>query len=1115
MKCRTCEEVLRPGQRFCESCGTQVDKACPTCNAPAAPDARFCGTCGASFSDGADAADAAKPAARRGEAPTSSDGERRQLTVLFADVVGSTALAGKLDPEALRDVLRVYQGICNDCITRYGGNVNQYIGDGVVAFFGYPSAHDNDAERAILAGIAITAGMRKLDLSQKSQGGAGIEARVGIHTGLVVVGAMSAGGANIDHAIGETPNIASRIQAEASPNSVCISAATLRLVGERFHVRALGARPLKGVATDTEVYSVVGAIESKSELHGSHQGAPLVGREMELRHLLERWDLAQRGRGQAVLLSGEGGIGKSRLLTALRERAFAGGSAWRNIHCSPFYQNSALHPIIDLIDRAIDAEGAAPGSDRAAVLARILSASGIGDGTTHALIGSLMGLGDGHTQALSDLAPAQRKRRTLDALIAWLHADAKKYPLVVVVEDLHWVDASTRELLGMLLERIVEVPMLVVLTFRPEFVPTWAMHGQISMIALTKLLPEQVVTVARGITGGKALPARIIDEIVRRTDGVPLFVEELTKAILASGLVVERDGELAFSSGQSSQLEVPATLRDSLTARLDRLGAAKAVAQLASVLGRAFEYPVLQSVCDLPGAELEEQLAALNRADIIQQSGVPPQSHYVFKHALIQEAAYDTLLKSVRQRHHQRIAQAYVERFSDVAQSRPELVAHHYSRGLMPAAAVPFWQKAGELAVARSGYEEAIAHLSEALEQIQLVPDSQARAATELGLRVTIGPALIAGKGMGAADTGANYSRACELAETLGDTKERFAALWGDWLYKNGTGHLIEAARRSEDLVMLSRKLGDDGYALQAHHSRWTNFFFLGDVTVARADSLQGIELYDRARHRHHKHLYGGHDPGVCAYNFGANAAWATGHTTEALRLAGDSIALAKELDHSLSLATAYLFSLQVMHYVGDHATALIRAEELISLCEKHRLPQWIGPGQVLSGVSQTAQGSTELGLKLIDDGLKAHRAKGHVGISLMLLALAADAHFKIGNHARALDLLSEAIDVSEKSRVGWYRQEVLRLQAEIMLQSGQIAADDAIARVEHAAWLAKGQGSVALEWRAEMALARLLEQHGQSERARERLRAVCGSSTDGLDSQELVEAKSLLASLG
>ena len=746
-----------------------------------------------------------------------------------------------------------------------------------------------------------------------------------------------------------------------------------------------------------------------------------------------------------------------------------------------------------------------------------MSDAGIGDDTTYALIGSLLGLGDEHIQTLSDLAPAQRKRRTLDALIAWLHADAQRHPLVVVVEDLHWVDASTRELLGMLLERIAELPVLVVLTFRPEFVPTWAMHGQISMIALTRLSPEQVVSVTRGITGGKALPSRIIDEIVRRTDGVPLFVEELTKAILTSGLVVERDGELEFANGQTAQLEVPSTLRDSLTARLDRLGAAKAVAQLASVLGREFDYPVLQSVCDIPEAELEEQLAALNQADIIQQSGIPPRSHYVFKHALIQEAAYDTLLKSARQQHHQRVAHSYVAHFPDVAQSRPELVAHHYSRAMMPDAAVPFWQQAGELAVARSGYEEAIAHLREALEQIQLVPDSKTRAATELALRVTIGPALIAGKGMGAEDTGTNYARACELAETLGETTERFAAMWGDWLYKsqNAKGQLIEASRRSEDLVMLSRKLGDDGYVLQAHHSRWTNFFFLGDVSIARADTLEGIRLYDRGRHRHHKHLYGGHDPGVCAYNFGANAAWATGHTAEALRLAQSGVSLAQELEHVFSLSTAYLFSLQVLHYVRDHVAAQARAEQLIAVAEKHRFPQWMGSGLVLSGVSRTAQGSTELGLKLVDDGLKAQRATGHVGISLMLLALAAEAHLQVGNNGRALELLSEAIEVSEKTRVGWYRPEVVRLQAEVMLQSKQIAIDDAIARVEHAAWLAKQHGAVALEWRAVTALARLLEQNGQPEKARERLRSICGASAAGLDSAELDEAKSLLAALG
>jgi class 3 adenylate cyclase/predicted ATPase len=1114
MKCRKCGVEAKQGQRFCESCGAQFEKPCPICGAPALPDARFCGMCGGPFPDVPDAPVPSKDEPGHGRGNRSDDGERRHLTVLFADVVGSTALAGLLDPEALRDVLRAYQGICNDCVTRYGGSINQYIGDGVVTFFGYPNAHDNDAERAVLAALAIIDGVRDLDRARRARGETAIEARVGIHTGLVVVGAMDAGGGAIDHAIGETPNLAARIQAEAPPNGICISAATLGLVRDRFHVRALGARRLKGVVADTEIYSVLGAIGSKAERPQARQAAPLVGREIELRHLLERWGMAQCGQGQAVLISGEGGIGKSRLLGAVRERASADGHAWRSIHCSPFYQNSALHPIIDLIERAIDAQGATPQPDRGTALRQVLGEAGIGDDMTYALIGSLLGLGNECKEALSDLAPAQRKRRTLDALIAWLHADAQKHPLVVVVEDLHWVDASTRELLGMLLERIAELPVLVVLTFRPEFVPTWAMHGQISMIALNRLSPEQATSVILGITACKRLPPRIVDEIVRRCDGVPLFVEEMTKAIVASGMVVERDGALQFASEQMTQLEVPATLRDSLTARLDRLGPAKAVAQLASVLGREFGYPLLQSVCEIPEAELEDQLAALNHADIIQQSGVPPRSHYVFKHALIQEAAYDSLLKSARQQYHQRVAHSYVTRFPDVAQSRPELVAYHYGRAMMPEAAVAFWQQAGELAVARSGYEEAIAHLGQALEQIQLLPDSKARASTELGLRLTIGPALIAVKGMGGAEVGSNYTRACELGETLGDTTERFAAMWGDWINKSTAGRLFEASRRSEDLVLLSRKLGDDGFVLQAHHSRWTNFFFLGDVSIARADTLEGIRRYDRNRHRNHKHLYGGHDPGVCAYNFGSNAAWATGHTSEALELAQSGLSLAQELEHALSLATAYLFSLQVLHYVGDHIAAQPRAELLIAIAEKHRFPQWMGSGLVLSGVSRAAQGGTELGLKLIDDGLKAQRATGHVGISLMLFALAAESHLQVGNDARALELLSEAVEIAEKSRVGWYRPEVLRLQAEILLQSRQITFDDAIARIEHAAWLAKGQGAVALQWRAVNALAQLLEQRGKTDKAREHLASICGTSAEGLDSSELDTAKRLLQAL-
>ena len=418
-----------------------------------------------------------------GDVPSlgASDGERRQLTVMFADVVGATMLSGRLDPEALRELLRAYQQVCVECTERYGGHIHQYAGDGVLAYFGYPTAHDNDAERAVLAGLDIVEGTQRLAAELRQRGDEAIAVRVGIHTGMVVVGEMGAGNMREVHAIGETPNVAARIQGEAAADSVCISAATARLLGPRFPTRSMGVRPLKGVAKEIDLFAVDVAFAAAGP-EAKRLAAALVGREKELLHLQERWALARSGQGQAVLISGEGGIGKSRLLAAFRESAGADGPAWRNAFCSPFFQNSALHPMIDLIERAVLRESGDAPAERSAALSRALEAVGLGDETTFALLASLLGVAGANEASLQGLAPDQRKRRTLDALIAWFGADAQQTPLVILVEDLHWIDASTRDLLGTLLERIAHMPIMVVLTFRPEFVPAWALHGQVSTL---------------------------------------------------------------------------------------------------------------------------------------------------------------------------------------------------------------------------------------------------------------------------------------------------------------------------------------------------------------------------------------------------------------------------------------------------------------------------------------------------------------------------------------------------------------------------------------------------------------------------------------------------------
>ena len=613
--------------------------------------------------------------------PAPPEAERRQLTVLFCDLVDSTVLASQLDPEELREVVRAYQDTCAKVIARFDGHIAQYLGDGLLVYFGYPQAHEDDAQRAVRAGLGMVEGLETLNSRLGQKQGIRLAVRIGIHTGLVVVGAMGGGGRQEQLALGDTPNIAARLQGLAAPDTVLISAATQRLVQGYFICHALGSQTLKGVATPLQISQVMRAttVQQRFEVTAARGLTPLVGREPEVGLLRDRWAQVQAGRGHIVVLSGEAGIGKSRLVQVVKDEMLGATAMRIEYHCSPYHQHSALYPVITHLERALAWSQDETPDDRLRKLEDALRPSPLPLAESVPLFAALLSVSLPESYTPLTLTPQRQRHKTLEALLTWLLALTEQQPVLFVVEDLHWIDPSTLEFLTLLVEQGPTARLLTLLTCRPEFPVPWGLHTHLTPIALQRLPQAQVEAMIARVTEGKGLPLEVITHMVVKTDGVPLFVEELTKTVLESGLVRETRGRYELT-GPLPPLAIPATLHDSLMARLDRLATVKAVAQLGAVLGRTFSYEVLQTVTPLAEVALQQALARLVDAELLYQHGIPPQATYTFKHALIQDAAYQSLLKSTRQQFHQRIAQALETRFPTLVETQPELLPNTIPR---------------------------------------------------------------------------------------------------------------------------------------------------------------------------------------------------------------------------------------------------------------------------------------------------------------------------------------------------------------------------------------------------------------------------------------------------
>jgi predicted ATPase/class 3 adenylate cyclase len=923
--------------------------------------------------------------------PPPPDAERRQLTVMFCDLVDSTKLSSQLDPEEYREVVRAYQSACMEVITRFDGHIAQLLGDGLLVYFGYPQAHEDDAQRAVRTGIGILEALGDLNKKLEQEQGITLALRLGIHTGLVVVGEMGGAQRQEQLALGETPNVAARIQGLAAPNTLVISEATHRLVQGYFACQDLGAQTLRGVAEPVHVYRVLqeSGARGRLDVAATRGLTSLVGREQEVGLLIERWEQAKAGHGHVVLLTGDAGIGKSRLVQVLKERVISEQHVQLECRSLPYYQNTALYPIVDLLQRLLPWQRNDAPEEKLAILAQALSQYRLPVEESVQLFAPLFALPipEPHYPPLN-LSPQRQRQKTLEGVVAVLLEQAERHPVLFIVEDLHWTDPTTLEVLSLVLDQTPTASLLVLLTCRPHFQPAWHHRSYLTEMTVNRLSHAQVEQIIRRITDGKTLPTEVLAQIVEKTDGVPLFVEECAKSLLESGQLKAVDGHYELI-GSLSTLAIPATLQDSLMARLDRLVTAKGVAQMGATIGRQFAYALLQAISQLDEVTLQRELGRLVEAELLYQRGLPPQVTYIFKHALIQDAAYQSLLKSTRQQYHQRIAQALEAQFPETTETQPELLAQHYTQAGLTEQAIAYWQRAGHQASDRSAHREAVSHFTTSIELLKSLPETPTHTQQALTLYIALGTALLVTKGHAAPEVEQAYRRAYSLCQQVGETPELGQALFGLCRFYAVRSQFHTARELGDTLLRLAQRTDDPALAVIAHQALGHTWFCLGALPAARQHLEEGIARYTPEQLRAPGFRIG-HDPGVACRAFAAWTLWLLGYPAQALTHIQDTLALAHALSHPFSLAFARCVAAVGLQLRRDVPATYEHADACVALATEQGFPHWAAAGTIMRGWALAMQGQGEAGIAEVLQGLAAWQATGaalHVPYLCTLLA--------------------------------------------------------------------------------------------------------------------------------
>ncbi|HEX7794135.1 MAG TPA: adenylate/guanylate cyclase domain-containing protein [Vicinamibacterales bacterium] len=1024
------------------------------------------------------------------------------MTVLFCDLVDSTALSTRIDAEQWHAVLRTYQEVASRIVNDAEGHVAQFLGDGLLVYLGYPKAHDDDAERAVRAALAIVAAVKQANDQIERDHGVRLSVRVGIHSGPVVVNEVGTGERREILALGQTTNLAARVQSLASADSVVVSDATLRLVQGLFVTEDLGAQAIKGFTDPVRLYCVQrpSGVHSSLDFSGTRALTPLIGREQEVDLLMDRWQQVAEGTGQVILISGEGGIGKSRLARELRTKVAETPHTWLECRCSSYTQNSPLYPVIELQAQALRFAAEETNEDKLEKLRSALARAGLQPAEYLPLFAALHGLSLPAGQSPLNLSQAAQRRKTLDAFVELLLEASRVQPVLLLVEDLHWVDPSTLELIGEVVAQAPTARVLAVFTFRPTFTPPWSARSHVTSILVTRLARARVAQLIERVAGEAQIPRATIDEIVRRSDGVPFFAEELTSAALDAA---EHPGALAPS-------QIPASLHDSLMSRLDQLGPAKELALFCATLGRDFSYELLRAASQTDEATLRQGLEQLLQAELLHRRGEPPRATYQFRHVLIQDEAYGSLLTAVRRQYHQLIADALEKHFPDRAKGQPELLAHHYHEASNPPKAAPYWLRAGQLALTRSANVEAVNQLRKGVGLVADLPPSVERNQLELALQGTLGRALAAIKGRGADEVLEAFGRARILCRELGSGPQLFPVTFGLWLFSMARGELSATLEMVPELLAMAEQANDRALLLEAHLAAGYTSFWRAEYAAARNHLRQTLSLYDPELHGSHVFVYG-QDPAASAQIFDGWALWFQGYPEQAAQSVRHAIELAERTRHPFTLTGVLWQAAVVFHELGETETCFDLANRAVTLGTEQQFASQVAAGMIMRGAAQVRRGHYDDGVRQIQHGVDAFRKSGSIVTVPHHLAILAHALLSVDRIDEGLSAIEEGLQLAVSHLDQYYEPELLRLRGELLLKAGRSGAEDSFAE---ALKIASRHGARALELRAATSLARLWAGRGDRARARELLTGFYLAFDEGSERRDVQAAGALLPEL-